>query len=189
LDRVGLGRIDNRPVSRFSLGMKQRLGLAAALLRRPRLLVLDEPTNGLDPHSIREIRDLLLELNADGTTVFLSSHLLAEVEALCSRAAIICGGRLVAHGTLDTLRRPTGRVTLLTPDADLAAQLLGRVLVERDGSSLVAQTDDPMALNATLVSAGVRVFEMVVERWTLEDVFLEVTSGVGGPRQPAGEIE
>src|SRR5690349_11110941 len=85
LDRVGLGGVDRRPVRAYSLGMRQRLGLAAALLRQPRLLVLDEPTNGLDPRGIHEIRELLAELNAAGTTVFLSSHLLAEVESLCTR--------------------------------------------------------------------------------------------------------
>ncbi|WP_131747712.1 ABC transporter ATP-binding protein [Frankia sp. Cppng1_Ct_nod] len=177
LERVGLGDIDDRPISRFSLGMKQRLGLAAALLRRPRLLVLDEPTNGLDPQSIREIRDLLLELNTEGTTVFLSSHLLSEVEMLCTETAIICDGRLVAHDSLDALCGPTGRVTLRTPDTELAAHLLERVLEGRDGYSLVARTKNPMALNAALVSAGVRVSELVVERRTLEDVFLELTGG------------
>ncbi|WP_239335093.1 ABC transporter ATP-binding protein [Frankia sp. CiP3] len=184
LDRVGLGAIDDRPISRFSLGMKQRLGLAAALLRRPRLLILDEPTNGLDPQSIREIRDLLLELNAEGTTVFLSSHLLSEVEMLCTETAIICDGRLVAHDSLDTLCGPTGRVTLRTPDSDLAAHLLERVLEARDGHSLVARTQNPMALNAALVSAGVRVSELVVERRSLEDVFLELTGN-----DPAGDLE
>ena len=85
LERVGLARIDRRPVRTYSLGMRQRLGLAGALLTRPDLLILDEPTNGLDPHGIREIRELLIELNEEGTTVFLSSHLLAEIEALCTQ--------------------------------------------------------------------------------------------------------
>ncbi|AEH07896.1 MULTISPECIES: ABC transporter ATP-binding protein [Protofrankia] len=180
LERVGLGDVDDRPISRFSLGMKQRLALAAALLRHPKLLILDEPTNGLDPQSIREIRDLLLELNAAGTTVFLSSHLLAEVEMLCTETAIVCDGRLVAHDSLNALCGPTGRVTLRTPDSDLAAHLLERVLEGREGHSLIARTLNPMALNAALVSAGVRVHELVVERRTLEDVFLELTGSDGG---------
>jgi ABC-2 type transport system ATP-binding protein len=183
LERVGLADIDDRPISRFSLGMKQRLGIAAALLRRPLLLVLDEPTNGLDPQSIREMRDLLFELNAEGTTVFLSSHLLAEVEMLCTETAIICDGRLVAHDSVDALCGPTGRVTLRTPDVDLAAHLLERVLEARNGHSLVARSQNPMALNAALVSAGVRVGEMVVERRSLEDVFLELT-GRDGSAEP-----
>ena len=92
--------------------MRQRLGLAAALLREPRLLVLDEPTNGLDPRGIREIRDLLTELNAAGTTVFLSSHLLAEVEQFCTRVGVMDRGRLVLQDDLATLRAPTGRVVV-----------------------------------------------------------------------------
>ena len=89
LARVGLDGVGRRPVKAWSTGMRQRLGLAAALLRAPRLLVLDEPTNGLDPHGTREVRDLLVELVKGGTTVFLSSHLLAEIELVCSRAAIV----------------------------------------------------------------------------------------------------
>ena len=88
LEQVGLDAVGRRPVKAYSLGMRQRLGLAAALLRKPRLLVLDEPTNGLDPQGIREVRDLLVALNEQGTTVFLSSHLLAEVEALCTRVGV-----------------------------------------------------------------------------------------------------
>jgi ABC-2 type transport system ATP-binding protein len=100
----------------------------AALLREPRLLVLDEPTNCLDPQGIREIRDLLAELNKTGTTVFLSSHQLAEVEQLCTRVGIVDRGRLVLEQDLDELRAPTGRVLVRTPDADRAAALLdGRV--------------------------------------------------------------
>src|SRR5205823_11326038 len=104
LDRVGLGGVDGRPVKAYSLGMRQRLGLAAALLRRPRLLVLDEPTNGLDPQGIREVRDLLLDLNRNGTTVFLSSHLLSEVDELCDRVGIVDRGRLVRQESLSALR-------------------------------------------------------------------------------------
>ena len=110
LERVGLGGVDHRPVKAYSLGMRQRLGLAAALLRAPRLLVLDEPTNGLDPHGISEFRDLLSELNAAGTTLLLSSHLLAEVDQLCTRVGVMDRGRLVVQDDLDALRTPTGRV-------------------------------------------------------------------------------
>ena len=131
LDEVGLGGVDGRPVRAYSLGMRQRLGLAAALLRTPRLLVLDEPTNGLDPQGIREIRDLLLRLNAAGTTIFLSSHLLAEVEQMCGRVGVIDRGHLVLQERLDVLRRPTGRLQVRTPDvarARGAARRPGRVL-------------------------------------------------------------
>ena len=125
LERVGLAAVDRRPVRTYSLGMRQRLGLAGALLNQPRLLVLDEPTNGLDPHGIREVRDLLIELNAAGTTVFLSSHLLAEIEALCTTVGVVDRGRLVLEDALDAVRGPTGRLVVRTPDPDGAARLLG----------------------------------------------------------------
>ena len=105
----------DRRVRGYSLGMRQRLGLAAALLRAPRLLVLDEPTNGLDPQGIREVRDLLLRLNAAGTTIFLSSHLLAEVEQLCTRVGVLDRGRLVVQDDLAELQGPTGRTVVRTP--------------------------------------------------------------------------
>ncbi len=176
LDRVGLGGVDARPVKAYSLGMRQRLGLAAALLRTPKLLILDEPTNGLDPRGMREIRDLLAELNAAGTTVFLSSHLLTEVEALCTRVGIVDRGRLVVQDELAALRAPTGRVVVHTPDADRVAALLdGRVEV-RDGDRLTVRATDPVELNARLVADGVRVAELRAERRTLEQVVLEATT-------------
>ena len=106
LAQVGLDGVDRRPVKAYSLGMRQRLGIAGALLRRPRLLVLDEPTNGLDPQGIREMRDLLLALNAQGTTVLLSSHLLAEIEALCTRVGVLDRGRLVVQDDLSAAAGP-----------------------------------------------------------------------------------
>jgi ABC-type multidrug transport system ATPase subunit len=190
LARVGLDGVGRRPVKAWSTGMRQRLGLAAALLRAPRLLVLDEPTNGLDPHGTREVRDLLVELVRGGTTVFLSSHLLAEVELVCTRAAIVDQGRLVAQDRVDALLGPTGRVLVTTPDvaaaADLAAALPGVRLGERRPDRLAVHLDGtaPEALNRRLVDGGVRVRELVVERPTLEDVFLRLTGGLGGARAP-----
>ena len=116
LGQVGLDVRDRRPVASYSLGMRQRLGLAAALIRRPPLLILDEPTNGLDPQGITEIRRLLLELNAGGTTIFLSSHLLAEIEQMCTRVGVLDRGRLVLQERLDVLLRPTGLIAVRTPD-------------------------------------------------------------------------
>jgi ABC-type multidrug transport system ATPase subunit len=185
LARVGLDRVGRRPVRAWSSGMRQRLGLAAALLRAPRLLVLDEPTNGLDPHGTREVRDLLAELVAGGSTVFLSSHLLAEVELVCTRAAIVDRGRLVAQDRVAALLGPTGRVLVTTPDvgaaADLAAALPGVRLAERGPDRLAMHLDGtaPEALNRRLVDGGVRVRELVVERPTLEDVFLRLTGRDG----------
>jgi ABC-type multidrug transport system ATPase subunit len=186
LDRVGLGGIDRRPVRAYSLGMRQRLGIAAALLRGPELLVLDEPTNGLDPRGIGEIRALLTQLNEAGTTVVLSSHLLGEVDALCHRVGVMDAGRLVLDEDLATLRAPTGHVRLRTPDPGAAvARLDGRV-VARDGDTLRVRHDDPATLNATLVDAGVRVAELVAERRSLEQVVLELT-GHGTDRVNPGD--
>ena len=181
LERVGLAGVDNRAVKKYSLGMRQRLGLAAALLREPRLLVLDEPTNGLDPQGIREIRDLLAELNKAGTTVFLSSHQLAEVEQLCTRVGIVDRGRLVLQQDLDELRGPTGRVMVRTPDADRASALLDGRIERRDGDRLLVADADPAEVNARLVAAGLRVSEIGPERRSLEDLMLSVT-GSGSDR-------
>jgi ABC-type multidrug transport system ATPase subunit len=176
LERVGLAGIDRRPVRAYSLGMRQRLGLAAALLRQPRLLVLDEPTNGLDPRGIREIRDLLAELNAAGTTVFLSSHLLAEVEALGTRVGVMDLGRLVLQDDLATLRAPTGRVVVGTPEPERAVALLDGQVERREGQLLTVRHPDPGDLNAELLAAGIRVTEIAAERRSLEQVVMDATT-------------
>jgi ABC-2 type transport system ATP-binding protein len=181
LEQVGLGAVDQRPVKAYSLGMRQRLGLAGALLRKPRLLILDEPTNGLDPQGIKEIRELLVELNAGGTTVFLSSHLLAEVEQLCTRVGVVDRGRLVLEEDLETLRAATGRILVGTPDPAEAVAVLDGQLESRDGDRLVIRHGDPAALNAMLVEAGVRVTSIHAEQRTLEQVVLDVT-GPGSDR-------
>jgi ABC-2 type transport system ATP-binding protein len=176
LEQVGLDGIDRRPVRAYSLGMRQRLGIAAALMRRPRLLILDEPTNGLDPRGIREIRDLLIALNQQGTTVFLSSHLLSEVDQLCTRVGVLDRGRLVLQEELATLHAPTGRILIRSPDAGQALSLLdGRVDSHR-GDVLLVRHDDAATLNALLVGHGIRVEEITPERRGLEQIVLEVTS-------------
>jgi ABC-type multidrug transport system ATPase subunit len=175
LERVGMSGVDERPVKNYSLGMKQRLGLAAALLRAPDLLILDEPTNGLDPQGIREIRELLIELNEAGTTVFLSSHLLNEIEALCTRVGMISGGRMVVQDQLNMLAVPTGNVMVRTKDVGEAVEAIGRALVKADGERLIVESDDPAGLNALLQDRGVRVSELHIERRSLEDVFLAHT--------------
>ena len=185
LERTGLSGVGRRPVKTYSLGMRQRLGLAAALVRRPRLLILDEPGNGLDPHGIRDTRQLLLDLNADGVTIFLSSHLLAEVEQQCTRVGILDHGRLVRQEDLATLRKPTGRVLIDSPDAGRIAALLDGQVEQRDGVHLVVRHADPAALNQQLVREGVRVASIGPQVRTLEDVVLEVTGAgddqVGAP--------
>ncbi|MEP6598642.1 MAG: ATP-binding cassette domain-containing protein [Actinomycetota bacterium] len=175
LERVGLAGVGRRPVKAYSLGMRQRLGLAAALMRAPQLLVLDEPTNGLDPQGIREIRELLLALHAGGTTVFLSSHLLAEVEQMCTRVGVLDRGRLVLQQQLADLQAPTGRTVLRTPDVASAVSLLDGRVELRDGDRLVIRAADPAALNELLVREGLRVSELAPEYRTLEQVVLEAT--------------
>jgi len=172
LEQVGLGGVGRRPVKAYSLGMRQRLGLAGALLRRPELLVLDEPTNGLDPQGISEVRELLLDLHRGGTTVFLSSHLLAEVEQLCTRVGVLDRGRLVLQDRLATLTAPTGSTVVRTSDPDrVRATLDGRVTAV-DGDRVVVRGDDPAEVNARLVAAGVPVHGLALERPSLEDVVL-----------------
>jgi ABC-type multidrug transport system ATPase subunit len=175
LEQVGLAGIDRRPVRAYSLGMRQRLGLAAALVRRPRLLILDEPTNGLDPRGIRDIRDLLTGLNADGVTVFMSSHLLPEVSALCTRIGVLDSGKLVLQEQLASLQEPTGRVLISTDDPERAVAALDGLVERRDGADLVVRSADPAALNARLVAAGVPVRSLAVQRRSLEEIVLDVT--------------
>ena len=172
LEQVGLAGVGRRPVKAYSLGMRQRLGLAGALLRRPELLVLDEPTNGLDPQGITEVRELLLELHRGGTTVFLSSHLLAEVEQLCSRVGVLDRGRLVLQDQLATLTAPTGSTVVHTPVPDrVRATLDGRV-TSIDGERVIVRGGDPAEVNALLVGAGIPVTGLALDRPTLEEVVL-----------------
>jgi ABC-2 type transport system ATP-binding protein len=194
LEQVGLAGIDRRPVRAYSLGMRQRLGLAAALVRRPRLLILDEPTNGLDPRGIRDIRDLLVGLNAEGVTVFLSSHLLPEVSALCTRIGVLDSGRLVLEDQLASLQKPTGRVLISTDDPERAVATLEDLVEHRDGADLVVRSPDPTELNARLVNAGVPVRSLVAQRRSLEEIVLDVT-GAGSDQfgvpaaEPGGTVE
>jgi ABC-2 type transport system ATP-binding protein len=189
LDLVGLGGIDRRPVKAYSLGMRQRLGLASALVRRPKLLILDEPGNGLDPRGMRDLRQLLIHLNGEGTTVFLSSHLLAEVELLCTRVGVLDRGRLVLQQDLAELQRPTGRIIVESPDAGRAVALLDGRVEGRSGTRLVVRHDDPAELNARLVKDGIRVTAMNEQRRSLEEIVLAITGagsdqvdGVGSDR-------
>ncbi|MDP9067453.1 MAG: ABC transporter ATP-binding protein [Actinomycetota bacterium] len=188
LERVGLAGVGRKPFKAFSTGMQQRLGLASALLRPHELLILDEPTNGLDPQGMRDIRALLVELVAQGTTIVLSSHLLGEIESICTRAAIVHRGRLLAQDEIPTLLAPTGRVRIVTEDAAQAERVLGHSngfhSVTRDRSGLALQLGgaSPEELNRRLVTNGIDVRELIVERPTLEDVFLKLTAG--GPRVP-----
>ena len=186
LEEVGLAGVGRKPVRAYSLGMRQRLGLATALLGRPRLLVLDEPTNGLDPQGIQEVRQLLLRLNQEGTTIFLSSHLLAEVEHLCTRVGVMDRGRLVAQVAMDEVRRPTGRTLVRVGDPQAALGLLDGRVLERDGDRLIVDAVPVEELTRRLVGAGIAVLEAAPERNSLEALVLQLTGPgsdrVDGPR-------
>jgi ABC-2 type transport system ATP-binding protein len=191
LERVGLSHAAGKRVRAYSLGMKQRLGIAAALLAPRDLLVLDEPTNGLDPQGTREVRALVRSLAADGTTVFVSSHLLAEVEQICTHVGVMSNGRLVSQGTLETLRGLTRpRLRIETPDPDKAMTVLDGLglpdtrLETPDGrldtadSHLVSADLNGVAPEdacVALVAAGVRVRGLYTDHGSLEDSFVALT--------------
>jgi ABC-2 type transport system ATP-binding protein len=181
LDRVGLSAAAGKRYKAYSLGMKQRLGIAATLLRPRELLILDEPTNGLDPQGTREVRTLVREIAADGTTVFVSSHLLAEVEQVCSHVAVMRAGRLVAQSSIEELRAGSGtRIRVETPDTGMASGVLtglglGDVRMSETDVSAELGEAKPEDVCAEMVGIGVAVRGLAVERPSLEDVFVELT--------------
>ncbi len=181
LDRVGLSAAAGKRYRAYSLGMRQRLGLAAALMRPRELLVLDEPTNGLDPQGTREVRAIVREVGASGTTVFLSSHLLSEVEQVCSHVGVMSHGRLLFAGELGELRRAAGtRVRVDTSRPAAAASVLhqlgtGEPDIRANGVVAELGGADSEKLVEALVVAGVPVRQLVLEQPDLEDVFVELT--------------
>jgi ABC-2 type transport system ATP-binding protein len=181
LDQVGLGATGGKHYRAYSLGMKQRLAIAAGLLRPRDLLILDEPTNGLDPQGTREVRALIRQIAAEGTTVFVSSHLLAEVEQVCSHVGVMSAGRLAFEGRLDELRaRGAARIRVATADAQLAATVLAGLdladIQAADGQvSAVLGDQRPEDICARLVQAGVGVAGLQSARPSLEDLFVELT--------------
>jgi len=187
LDQVGLsGRATDRTAT-YSMGMKQRLGVAAALLKDPELLILDEPTNGLDPAGMAEMRDFIRSLSDGGRTVLLSSHLMGEIEQVSDRVGVIRDGALVAEGTIAELRGRAGLRVRAEPQA--AARRLIAALPEVEAvttrAGLLEIAVDPAhaaAINRALVHAGVAVSEIYAQTASLEDVFLELTTNDGGDR-------
>ncbi len=183
LEQVGLSaREGRRPYRQYSLGMKQRLGIAAALLGEPRIVVLDEPTNGLDPESIAGVRETVRGLRDRGCAVVLSSHLLDEVELVADRIGILSAGRLIAEGTAGELGRTPNRVEALVDDPAAAATIghrHGLAVAGRDGERItfeLGQTTRPWEVTAMLVAGGVRVHAIAETGATLEATFFDLIS-------------
>jgi ABC-2 type transport system ATP-binding protein len=188
LDLVGLLAAAKKRYRNYSLGMKQRLAIAAGLLRPRELIILDEPTNGLDPQGTREVRALIRQIAAEGTTVFVSSHLLAEVEQICTHVGVMRTGQLVFQGSLPELRRTgAARVTVQTADPEAAAKVLaglglaGAQAAAADGSGHVLEASavlgdaSPEQVCAELVQAGIGVRGFAVTSPSLEDLFVGLT--------------
>ena len=194
LSIVGLTEAAHKRVKAYSQGMRQRLGIGLALLGEPELLMLDEPTNGLDPTGMREIRQLLRELTNGGTTVFVSSHLLSEVEAMCDRVGVMAQGRILAEGAPGTLRGAADRLRVEVDDVVRATEIAGGLAgataasldVSARGAGAITLTLQeglsPAEVNAALVRAGIRVSALVPVGDTLEDVFLHLVEGADVPR-------
>ena len=181
LDRVGLTERAGDAVRGYSLGMRQRLGIAIALLKDPELLVLDEPANGLDPAGIREVRMLLRGLGDEGRTVFVSSHILSEVQAMCDRVAILARGRCVTSGPVDDVLSAGGPQGLIVKVADLAAGLTvlhrAGIPAAMDGTAIRVELPPAEAerVSRELATAGLYVTELRPQELSLETVFLELT--------------
>jgi len=185
LGQVGLGSRASDRTATYSMGMKQRLGVAAALLKDPELLILDEPTNGLDPAGMAEMRAFIRSLADGGRTVLLSSHLMGEIEQVSDRVGVIRDGRLVAEGTVGELRGRAGLRVRAEPPAQAAHLLAAMPEVEAVGGQtglleVVVDTAHAAAINRTLVHAGVAVSEIYAQTASLEDVFLKLTATDGG---------
>lgn len=181
LERVGLSAAAKKKTHAYSLGMKQRLGLANALLKPREILILDEPTNGLDPQGTREVRNLIRSLAQDGYTIFLSSHLLSEIEQLCTDVAVMRGGKIVAQASLVELSKSeTGRLILRVDKLEETKSILLKhklVVIEIPGGfrSEVAADFDVAKLNAELVGKKIKVSEIRIELPSLEEKFVSLT--------------
>ena len=185
LDLVDLRDRAGDPVKVYSYGMRQRLGIAQALLPTPELIILDEPTNGLDPQGIQQTRTIIRRLRDElNLTILLSSHLLTEIEQLCNRVGIIHEGRLLYEGGPESLVTPIGRYRVKVDDLSRAFNLLTnepRVTVSRNGDSFLrvdADAESMSVVNALLVGNGIKVYELSPAQETLEDAFLRLTNAV-----------
>jgi len=186
LDEVEMSQRAHRAFGTYSTGMKQRLGVAAALLKDPQLLILDEPTNGLDPQGMAEFRDLIKRLGQGDRTVLLSSHLLGEVEQICTRVGVISQGRLVAEGTIEEIRGGAQLIVRAAPVEKAHAILVGslgesRVALRDDGSfSLDVGSEQTASIASHLVKSGLELTELRPSERSLEEVFMELTGSESG---------
>jgi ABC-2 type transport system ATP-binding protein len=176
VDTVGLTGRDTDRYKSYSLGMKQRLAIAATLLKEPELLILDEPTNGLDPAGIREIRETIRQLASSGVTVLLSSHILAEVQQVCTSATIIGNGRMLASGAVDDLLGTSTSYRVAVPGPDAARRVLADAGFAVADGDLLVETDRPADVTQALGAAGIWLSELTPVRPDLETVFLELTA-------------
>ncbi|MCZ7531612.1 MAG: ABC transporter ATP-binding protein [Acidimicrobiia bacterium] len=183
LERVGLGDRGRDPFRAYSLGMKQRLGLAAALLQDPDVLLLDEPANGLDPAGIVEIRELIRSLGEEGRTVFVSSHLLGEVQQMCDRVAILNHGQCIAQGTVDEVLASGGAAQLVVrvDEPERAREVLERAGIpatpEQEHLVVDLSGTDGARVSRALAEAGLYPHELSPRQVDLETVFLRLTEG------------
>ncbi|MDA7761354.1 ATP-binding cassette domain-containing protein [Aquiluna sp.] len=182
LERVGLTNASKKKVHAYSLGMKQRLGLANALLKPREILILDEPTNGLDPQGTREVRNLIRSLAAEGITIFVSSHLLSEIEQLCSHLAVMTAGKIVAQGNIQELRNESQTRLVLKADRIdelvelLKSQGLSKISLKPDRIVVPVPTNfDAATLNQLLVKKKFMVSEIRLEQPSLEEYFVNLT--------------
>jgi ABC-2 type transport system ATP-binding protein len=193
LEIVELSPRAGHRVGGYSHGMRQRLGIAAALLRRPRLLILDEPATGLDPAGMRDMRELIRRLASEGITVLLSSHQLPEVQELCDRVAIVDRGRVVYEGALADLRRQGGAGYRLHSTDDTRALEVLRAqpgiehpIADEHGLGFQAQEPDVGALSLALARAEIGILTLTPELATLEDLFFRLTENGAHPETPVG---
>ncbi|MFN8393906.1 MAG: ABC transporter ATP-binding protein [Bacteroidia bacterium] len=182
LEMVGLLERKNYPFKTYSLGMKQRLAIAAAMLRKPEVLILDEPTNGLDPQGIVEIRELIRKIGSQGVTILLASHLLDEVEKVCSHVAVLQKGKLLYSGPVAEMKPGQAMFILQAPEMDKLRTVVSQMPTFQnaelhDGKLIVTFTEDPepASLNIHLFNSGVALSHLVLRKSTLEEQFLELT--------------
>ncbi len=178
LEQVGLSEVVDRKAGKFSTGMKQRLGLAMALIHKPDLLILDEPTNGMDPAGMHEVRNLLCSLAEQGTTVFVSSHLLHEIEQICTGVAVLNKGVIVAQGPVGELLGDQQVIRVRVPSPDEAAKVLNTlrdIKIETNGSYISIKGSSSEEVVSRLTSQGIIPSEVTTSQFDLESLFLKLT--------------